>query len=97
MTTVQNMYAEKHEDGPFTNIYLSEGQVRMCGAKNIVPVAVSEHADGTHYGWKAKDEDGFCMIWQHEILREICFAYGMQAAIDAGQGVPVRLKLEEII
>ena len=95
MTDIQNMYAEKLNDGSFTHVYPSTIQVGMCGVdtKDVVSVSVSEHEDGTHHGWK--DEDGFSMIFESLIQLKICFPYGMQVEIDKGGGTPVVLQVVE--
>lgn len=98
MTKSYNLFAEKREDGSFNNVYPREGQVKMCGVPEelIVSVVVTEDVDGIYHGWVDKDGLATCMVWPSLMQLKVCFPYGMEAAIEAGQGVYVKLKIEEL-
>jgi hypothetical protein len=59
----------------------------------------------THYGWEYMDKPGsVTMIWPRARGRDdltpwlslnVCFAYGMQAEIDAGKGRMVALRITQ--
>lgn len=75
----------------------------------IVPVLVEEctgdvlGSEVTHYGWEYTEKPGsVTMIWpratNNDRLKpwmslEMCFAYGMQAEVDAGKGNMVALRI----
>lgn len=87
-------YGHKDEHG-FKHIFPSIGQVNMCGDAQVVPLTVSECKTGEYHGWIHKDKTVPSMIYKHEKALEICFVYGIQAAIDAGEGRRVKLKVVE--
>jgi len=77
----------------------------------IVPILVEEWVgdvrdpEVTHYGWEDADKPGkVTMIWPRVSNNDrlppwmslnMCFAYGIQAEIDAGKGKMVALRVTE--
>ena len=64
------------------------------GEKPVVAVRLIEDAEGPYHGWLKTGEDTPCMIWPSAIQLEMCFPYGMAAAIGKGGGQPIRLRCE---
>lgn len=84
-------------DGMFYHIFETLVQIKMCGYSygEIHVIKFEESPDGEYWAWRATGETDFHMIYPHEILFNICFAYGVQAEVDAGKGRVVRLKVKE--
>jgi hypothetical protein len=81
----------------YAHLFPSEMQVRMCGDDPILKVLVTEDPNGTYFGWEYSDKDyGFTMIYPNMQLVDICFPYGVKAAVKAGQGRIVKLTITEI-
>jgi hypothetical protein len=96
------MYGFADKKGHFDNIHESRMQVRMCGGEPIVALTVEEDPDQNaaddvpYWGWEDVDKPGtFCMIFHHRKLLQVCFAYGIEAAVEAGKGRPVHLLVTE--
>lgn len=87
------MWAYLYEDGKLCHVgskrYVEIHLIR----RPIVPVVVEEDENGGHYGWMETGEDTPCMIWPTEVQFKMCFTYGVKAAVEAGHGRPVRLKI----
>ena len=66
------------------------------GNEPTVAVRLTEDPDGEYYGWLKTGEDTPSMIWPSRVQLMMCFTYGMQVAIDKGQGVPIRLRCESL-
>lgn len=91
-------YAHKNypeTDMPFDHVFPSELQVRLCGSggEKIYKVQVKVDPNGPYWAWD--DGEDISMIWRYEMALKMCFPYGMKAAIEAGQGVPVKLSISE--
>ena len=75
----------------------SEQFVRMCGGdQSVVEVRLTEDPDGEYDGWLDAGEDTPCLIWNSYVFLDMCFPYGIQAAIDKGRGVVVRLRCQPL-
>lgn len=92
------MYARRVERGGLRHYYPNKVAVRCAGAtdEEIVPVRISLSEEGPLFGWMPKDRDYPSMIYPSMIHVTMCFPYGVEAAVRAGQGRVVRLKAEEI-
>jgi hypothetical protein len=44
-----------------------------------------------YWGWEDTENGKWSMIWPTKVQFEMCFAYGLAAAIKSGRGRPVRL------
>ncbi len=87
-----------HAGGKFDHVFPSEGQVRMCGDGEVVPVWVRIVSDGeTHWGWVDTDRDRPTMIWPRYVQLCLCFQGegAMLDQVNRGRGKPVRLVVEE--
>lgn len=88
------MWAAPIKNGVHYHIYFSQKAVACCGIKDAVEVVVRP-GKGYWAWWDAKKKH-LCLIWSRKILLEACFTYGMQVAIDRGNGVPVEVEVEAI-
>ena len=83
-----------HEAGnKFRNIFQHKMQVDMCGKEPIVPVEVDIDETGEYFAWLAKGETAPCMIFDDYLKLNTCFEYGMQKAIEAGEGRMVKVNI----
>jgi len=95
---IRTMYAHKTERG-WRDIYSSAGAVQMCDGKEPQPIyqiKVTVDPKGEYFGWHDFSNDSLSMIWQSRVQLEMCFTYGIEAAIKRGKGKDVLLKIEEI-
>jgi hypothetical protein len=89
------MWATYSSRGVLSNIYKHKEATEMCGKPAIRVRVTSVEEDETHYGWLKEGHDEVTLIQPSLVQLKICFAYGLQAAIDSEQGLPVKLKVEE--
>ena len=104
MSTIK-MYANKQhreQDGKdyFYNIFSDFRGTFMSTAigEKIFQIKVREaltEEETPYYGWKYPDGN-ISMIFPSTVLLEICFPYGIKAAIDNGEGNIVKLIITEI-
>jgi hypothetical protein len=91
------MWAVKIEgEGGFRNIFPSTVQVNMCLGRGESPTRVKVTLDenGPFFGWMSPKHVHPSMIYIRMLLLEICFPYGIDSAVAAGQGRVVRLRVE---
>lgn len=89
------MYAGRDEhNGGYKN-FGHPRYVQAYGHDEVVPVTLTETADGPYYGWLRADGDEPCMIQQREKLFDMQFPYGVDAEVKAGKGRVVRLAVAE--
>lgn len=88
------------EDGNPTilHIYPRESLLRMCGIKreNYNKLILREDENGLYLGWLKTDSNGEIGLVQYHKSFAIQFPYGVQAAVDKGQGEAVRLSVDVI-
>ena len=83
-----------HEvNGIFRDVFQLPMQVKMCGSVPIIPVKVIIDENGPYFAWQAVGEDSVCMIFETFLMLKTCFQYGIQKAIDAGQGKMVKVTI----
>lgn len=91
-------FAEERTDGSgFLTIEPWIQAVHMSGVpkEQIVTVKLIEDPAGDFRGWLAAGENHVVMV-QHKRIFPIQFAYGVEAAVEKGDGVPVKLRVEKI-
>lgn len=91
----------RNGDTFYDGIHESPLQVRMHGVRseNIVKLKVEEvpeESDDTYYGWQRTGTDKFSMIFFERVRFRLCFAYGVEAAVESGSGKVVSLKIEPV-
>lgn len=84
------------DDGEYSHFYASRRLVEFCGyaPEDVHEVELREAADDEetpYWGWEDADDGSWGMIWPSKVQLQMCFTYGMEAAITAGKGRPVRL------
>lgn len=97
------MFGHVDPKGHFDDIHETRVQVSMCGSGPIVALTVEEEGpdrdaadDVPYWGWEDADRPGrFHMIFHHKTLLRVCFPYGLGAAVGAGRGRPVHLRIVE--
>lgn len=90
---MKTMYAS--QDGErLSDVFENRQAVYMCGDREPVQVTVEESKKGLHWGWE--DVDGLSMIQESYICLHMCFPYGIQREIDAGNGRAVQLLVQKI-
>lgn len=96
-------FAEKatRHDGKVLYLHASPNErfVRACCGKDgtIVRVRVTEAADGPYWGWEYTETPGELeFIWINRAALDMCFPYGVDAAVKNGRGRVVRLVIEEV-
>lgn len=91
-------YAQKYDDGKFHNVYtnyLGYYGGLVCNANEEIFDVTFEECEETEHdmvGWKIANTDEIDFIFASKLLLGVCFPYGMEAAIAAGQGQMVYLK-----
>ena len=96
--TLHHRYAQKYDDGSFHNVYknyLPYYGGLVCGPEEeIFDVTFKECEGGSHdsVAWKRTGEDTVDFIFASRKLLDVCFPYGMDAAVKAGQGRMVYLE-----
>jgi len=89
------MWGSYSSRGILSSIYKHKESTEMSG-KPAIKVKVTSVEEGeTHYGWLREGRNDVTLIQPSLVQLKICFAYGLQDAIDANQGLPVKLKIEE--
>jgi hypothetical protein len=88
------MWAVRKERG-----YTNPGHRRTASAyaqpgEPVEQVIVTETEDGSYYGWLRTGESVPTMIYDHRIPFNMCFPYGVQAEVKAGNGRVVRLTVK---
>lgn len=89
-------FASKSDrDGRFYNVFPTVLQVKMCGydEDEIWVVTFEEDTAGDYWSFQYTDKDDFHLIFPHQILFNMCFAYGVAAEVKAGKGRIVHLKV----
>lgn len=89
-------YGTKNDrDGMFYNIFPSILQVQMCGYEpdEIWILNFKEDDKGEYWSFQDTGEDTFHLIFPHKVLFDVCFAYGVDAEVEAGRGRIVHLKI----
>lgn len=92
-------WAERRPSGKLVHFYKASGILTsVCGARpeDVVKVRVHEDPEGDYWAWAPSDMPGFHMIQTAEYLLNMCFPYGIKAAVKAGDGRQVRLRVEEL-
>ena len=97
-------YGHKSDKG-FRNVYPNPQSVRMCGNGEVIPLEVTianvldtvpdEWRDEKYYGWQETGKDRISLIQRTFLIFHIQFAYGVQEAINRGQGKLVELNIVE--
>jgi hypothetical protein len=88
------MFAHE-KNGTILNASVREFTAQMyAGSSPLIKVNVIESDEGTHLGWIKTGTDTPIFIY-HEKVFPICFTYGVEAAVKAGDGVVIRLKIEK--
>lgn len=98
---IHHRYAMRYPDGEFHNIY--ENYIcyyggLVCGPdEEIFDVTFEETIKSDHemVAWKETGSNEISMIFINELLLSVCFPYGLKAAISAGQGHIVYLKIKD--
>lgn len=105
------MYCEKHEPDRngqiYQHFYPNPGCVSLCFSDEkplIVKVMVREDTEGSYFGWWDTSKglfggprpERFTHVYGAKFLVAMCFAYGMPAAEEAGDGVGLAVTIEEI-
>jgi hypothetical protein len=89
-------FSENRADGKFITIEKWEEAMLFSGVpkSRIVTVRLIEDPAGDYMGWLDTNDKGeICMV-QHKRVFPIQFAYGVEAAVENGDGVPVSLRIE---
>lgn len=97
MTHETNMWCERDpEDGVLKHFYCNTLSVRMheTGWPEILHVNVVEDDAGTHFGWWDEGRQRIDFVYQHEILRDMCFPYGPEAEEERGRGRRIRVRTD---
>lgn len=80
----------------YFNIFESLPQVKMCEGKfpeKRFSITLEINSEGNYWGWLDYARNEYCMIYPHRELLEICFPYGMKAAIERGKGEITRFNV----
>jgi len=88
-------FANQGSEGRYKHIG-SRFWVGLHGSSPIHAVRVEACADGDYWGWRNCDAPGDSlptMIQANKMALGMCFTYGVQSAIDCGQGVIVRMRI----
>lgn len=85
-------------NGTFVTIEFWEEAMLFSGVpkSRIVNVRLIEDGAGDYMGWLGSDDDGKLSMVQHKRVFPIQFAYGVDAAVEKGDGFPVPLRVEVI-
>lgn len=101
---IEQYCAIKHwrrEELLYLHVFPSELKVRMCldwkNPEPIIRVWVQEDEQGRYYGWHAKEDRFYSMIFPSYIQFKICFPYGHEIEEEKGHGRMIRLSIEEIM
>lgn len=89
-------FSERRTDGKFTTIEKWQEAMLFSGVpqSRIVKVRLVEDAEGEYLGWLDNDDNGEISMIQHNRVFAIQFPYGVAAAVERGEGVPVPLRVE---
>lgn len=60
----------------------------------ILEVQATENPEGRYWGWLDAGKDTPSMVWPHEQLFRMCFAYGPEVEVEKGKGRIVRMDIE---
>jgi hypothetical protein len=70
--------------------------VEMHGLEEpIVEVEITENPNGQYYGWLETGKTIPELIMPNVHCFNVCFAYGPQADVDAGQGIIMRFDVRK--
>lgn len=94
-------WAVLRRDGSFGNVGWKpycEAHASARDGESVVPVIATEVTDAaerTHWSWADTGEDTpeWCLTWPSEAQFQVCFPYGLDAAVIAGNGRPLWLKV----
>lgn len=91
-------FSEIRTDGKFITVEKWEEAMLFSGVpkSKIVTVRLIEDADGEYMGWLDADDNGEISMVRHQRVFPIQFPYGVSAAVEIGDGVPVTLRIEAI-
>jgi hypothetical protein len=84
-----SVYGDKPEDIVTIEFKISTDQ--------SIPLSNDKSMSADYWGWYDYEKKKFTMIYAKHFLLEMCFAYGIQACEDKGQGKAYRLEIVEII
>lgn len=93
------LFAQKYSNGEFHNIYDNALNYRgglVCNRDEdiyVIELKESNKDDYDYVGWRKNEKDRTTMIFKTLLLLSVCFPYGLEAAVKAGQGEIVYLKL----
>jgi hypothetical protein len=103
------MYCHKH---PTTEYNKSYGEfwydhfynhpfsTRLCDKSLLIyKVRVRELQDGeqsTYWGWWSNKETQFIFVQPNRSVLSVCFAYGIEASVEAGEGTDHNVMIEEL-
>lgn len=96
------MYAGWNEKaGTYSHFYKNQRIVEgVCGyaPEDVHLVELREVSEGeaVYWGWEDADTREWSMIWPTRVQFRMCFTYGLDAAIKAGQGRPVQLAVQHV-
>lgn len=90
------MYAVKTDDGP-RNFYPHPKSCRMASSKGeIARFKLIEDQDGEFRAWWNNEREEFSLCYPAEVLLNMCFPYGPEAAVERGDGHKMRVRVIEI-
>jgi hypothetical protein len=91
-------HRDRHGRYDWENIFHHPMLVKMCGDGPVVPVLLEIAPDERswnrkepYWGWLEPDASSLSMVQNSYQMLSICFAYGIDAAINNGDGKPVKL------
>ncbi len=93
-----NYGVKNDRDGHYYNIFSSSFATKMCGydESEIDAILFEEDEDGQYWSFQDTGEEDYHLIFPHEVLFNICFAYGVKAEVDSGRGRIVHLSIVNI-
>lgn len=95
MMSEWEMYAQKRKD-VFWHLGVYQYTKAHGGSDPIVKVKVTPDENGEYWGYIITGEDKPIFIYPSIVLLKVCFAYGLEAAENSGDGKRIQLSVTEI-